>query len=329
MKPLGSFRFALALCVLYGHAFRLLEDSVPAWAASSGAIAAQLGVLMFFVVSGYIICFALEQHYAGRPLAFLANRALRIYPVHLVCYVLALLLLWKVPATEYGWVPKITRENAAFTADLFALPWATFLPNPPMWSVALELQFYAVIGLATFLPQRRAACWLLGMSASIGTLAGISAGHVHGPLFCFFALGAGLYYISSTWGVLLAGVALAATIRYMLVLTERTDIPNGPMTLTALAALALLAWLIHRRRPAGRLDIFLGGLSYPLYAVHVPLLAITAQGKQGWGWFLAIDALCVAAAIALYLGIERPVLRLRTALRRRADVWTGAKAAAG
>jgi peptidoglycan/LPS O-acetylase OafA/YrhL len=313
MKPLGTFRFVLAFAVVYAHSYSLLSKP-----PIDPGLAATLGVLMFFTISGYIICFTVERWYQDRPIAFLANRALRIYPMHVVCYTLALLILWNTPAIQFGTLPPITREGLTpfeFLKTLLIFPSSGFYMNPPIWTVLVELQFYAFIGIATFFAQRKPIYWIAGMAASILTLSGVLSYDEHRMSFAFFALGGSLVYLKSRWSWPLLAISLLAVIKHIWLIPPGGERANLIHTLVYLATFGVLLVLISRNK-AGRLDSFLGDLSYPLYACHFPALVLV--GSQGRGgpvdWLFAVSA-CIAVAIALRFIVELPVSALRARLR--------------
>jgi peptidoglycan/LPS O-acetylase OafA/YrhL len=313
VKPLGTLRFLLAFSVLYAHSYSLLRAPLL-----DPAIAATIGVLMFFTISGYIICFTIERWYQSRPVAFLANRALRIYPMHIVCYTFALLILWNTPAMTFGTLPPITREGltpSEFLKTLLIFPSSGYYLNPPMWSVLVELQFYAFMGIATFFAQRKAIYWAAGMAASILTLSGILSYDEHRMLFSFFALGGSLVYLKSRWAWPLFAISLLAVAKHIWLIPPGAERANLMQLLVYLAVFGVLLVLLIQKK-AGRIDTFLGDLSYPLYACHFPVLVLVgSQGKSGFVDWALVAASCVAVAVALRFIVEKPVSRLRSRLR--------------
>src|SRR5947209_17886730 len=60
-----------------------------------------IAVLMFFVVSGYLISNALETFYAGRVREFAVNRFLRIYPSYWFVLAATVAVMWGVYGVEH------------------------------------------------------------------------------------------------------------------------------------------------------------------------------------------------------------------------------------
>jgi peptidoglycan/LPS O-acetylase OafA/YrhL len=81
-RPFGAFRLFLASLVVLQHYLAL----APHWLARKiePFELGSLAVYVFFVASGYIISEAAHRFYSSRPIAFLANRFVRILPLAVV-----------------------------------------------------------------------------------------------------------------------------------------------------------------------------------------------------------------------------------------------------
>jgi peptidoglycan/LPS O-acetylase OafA/YrhL len=150
--PLLTLRFAACLLVLFGHYFGVVF-LIPGSGAMARHPALRLlmsspwaGVWLFFALSGYLMGkgffsgrYGLDNEGIAR---FVANRALRIFPV----YVAAVLLIGVMTA------PAIFEpRNLWMLAQTFALDYNGSLPINvigALWSVSTEFQFYL---LAPFL----------------------------------------------------------------------------------------------------------------------------------------------------------------------------------
>lgn len=73
---LGSYRLLLALFVLTSHSADFLAPFVR------GLSLGNVGVMLFFVVSGAVIAEALDVFYKTSSARFLANRFLKIFPAY-------------------------------------------------------------------------------------------------------------------------------------------------------------------------------------------------------------------------------------------------------
>src|SRR5665213_1555968 len=88
MAILSLFRFSLALMVMATH----LSAMTP---PQTGRVAVEA----FFCISGFLISMVATGRYADRPIAFAANRFLRIYPTYWLCLAVAFLIVTRFPAS--------------------------------------------------------------------------------------------------------------------------------------------------------------------------------------------------------------------------------------
>ena len=86
-----AFRLLLALIVVCNHAGWIAQET---WIGKifDNAQFGSVAVLMFFILSGYIMSEAAHTFYAGRPWHFARNRALKILPPFFGALVLSLLV---------------------------------------------------------------------------------------------------------------------------------------------------------------------------------------------------------------------------------------------
>ncbi len=305
------------------------------------------GVPLFFVVSGY--CLAAAGRRAVRigepPSRFLARRALRIFPpfgaaVVVSAAALAALPLFGSPVTSAEAAARARFATSA-PADWFPvatltagfrptgeLPWHKFqLANLAFWTLAIELQFYAVVGLAVRC-GRRFYPVLLG--ATLVSLPFVLDGAAfRGGTFLagwpVFALGVGLYRIRELgWRPRSSGVRAGATLVGLAAMAGGLTIapldPDGRPAMLGgefLFAAGLTAVLAATgratvERPAGAVLGYLGTVSYSIYLLHVPLFFLLAHpvaaiASPGGPIFLAIVAILIAAGVyPFHRFVERP-----------------------
>ena len=116
------------------------------------------GVPVFFTISGFLILWSYERN-KKQWVKFYYNRMLRIYPALLVCLLLTVCVL-----LAFG----IVNTNQLLSKNIFfwLMSQATFLqfytpdvlrsfgvgnPNGSLWTISLELQFYAIIPVLYYL----------------------------------------------------------------------------------------------------------------------------------------------------------------------------------
>jgi peptidoglycan/LPS O-acetylase OafA/YrhL len=85
-RLLGTYRALLALLVLLSHSNMWLPEWVRPLALGN------VGVFLFFILSGFVIAEALDIFYPGKPQRFLLNRFLPIYPTYWSACVVAIVI---------------------------------------------------------------------------------------------------------------------------------------------------------------------------------------------------------------------------------------------
>jgi len=309
---MGGFdylRLIAAILVIAHHA-RMLNGQSPL-VFGSGLDLGALGVGVFFVISGYLVAGSWAR--APRIPAFLAKRALRIFPgllaaLLLTAFVLGPLVTALGPA-DYLRAPATwlyVLRNLSLYDVTYALP-GVFLTAPvagivngSLWT--LRLEFTAYLGLALLAPLRRALPLALESLAAIAALAAIALHATgldgRGDLFR-------IAYLAALNGFLfLAGVSLQAT----------GTRPRAWAAVAALAFLATPAWFLALPLAVARLgELKLpklpADLSYGLYIYSFPL-------QQ---WLATQHQLTLATSLALTLPfaalswflVEKPALRLK------------------
>ncbi|MFC7386087.1 acyltransferase family protein [Sphaerisporangium rhizosphaerae] len=98
------------------------------------------GVLVFFLVSGYIIPASLERH--GDVRAFWISRAFRLYPLYLLVIGLVLAMAWRLPVRE-----AVPRDPAAAVAHATMLLDVVGVGGvaDTMWTLSYEMVFYLLV----------------------------------------------------------------------------------------------------------------------------------------------------------------------------------------
>ncbi|MER6825913.1 acyltransferase [Streptosporangium sp. NPDC000563] len=98
------------------------------------------GVLVFFLVSGYIIPVSLERH--GDVRAFWISRVFRLYPIYLLVSALVLVMAFWMPVREQ--VPRDLSSVAAHATMLLDVVGRGGLADT-MWTLSYEMVFYLVV----------------------------------------------------------------------------------------------------------------------------------------------------------------------------------------
>ncbi|MCA1630587.1 MAG: acyltransferase [Acidobacteria bacterium] len=182
IEVLDFLRGVAALAVVFHHFFRVLEPG----ALRSASFYGQLGVQVFFVISGFIIPYSLYR--GGYTLrnygTFVLKRVIRLDPPYVVTVVLIILLgvlSWYVPFQK-DQVFQVTLPQVllhfAYVNVFFGYPWLSDV----FWTLAIEFQYYLLIGLAFPLVFSRDARVRLLSFAALGSLAFV----IRPPAFIFY-----------------------------------------------------------------------------------------------------------------------------------------------
>jgi peptidoglycan/LPS O-acetylase OafA/YrhL len=314
---LGTFRFSLAIMVLFSH---MTYKVAHLFYYFSGIHA----VVTFFITSGFLIGLAIERNYVGRTGEFILNRFLRIYPTFWAVLVLTglTIALHGGPTVKGADIAAVSLKGWGPIEILRALPIVSGYPAYPIWkpmavawSLQVEVSFYIAVALLYWALN---ACYGYDATAMRGR--GVL-------LACYSALG--IYIISSStidlrfenpiayipdfvlglaisrsvlnrdsasaiWPLIGAALFLSLLGFSHIIVTggthlrlfapfssyaSRLSLNDGfnVQTLATLIIVFMVCLLIKPGLLARRIDSFLGDLTYPLYLCHFAVLATMNQ----------------------------------------------------
>lgn len=309
---IDMLRGVAAALVLLSHltTYKNPNYNIPAWLQSLG-VHGRLGVEIFFVVSGFVIPYSLHQ--AGYRLSafptFLLKRIIRIDPPYIATIALTAGLAFaaslapnfqgvKFPFTWYQ-----TLLHLGYLADICNSKWIV----PVFWTLAIEFQYYLLIGasfplLAHTKKHVRFVPYALGAGLATVTSNGIWITHW---LF-FFMLGIALYQ----YRIKLINIL---ELRFLTVACFVGASINAGIE-SAIAGLFTSIAIHYGDGVQNRILTRLGTISYSLYLIHFPVLGrtinlLTRYTQSTAGAFIVCGIaliLSVFAAIAFYFMIERP-----------------------
>jgi peptidoglycan/LPS O-acetylase OafA/YrhL len=316
---LDGLRGVAALCVLLLHTASTFGLPPP--------LHAGLAVDFFFALSGFVIAHAYDDRLrSGMSLgAFMRLRAVRLYPMILASVLLGALSVW----------PKISLlhlSGAAILLPTGLLSDAIAFPlNFALWSLFFEVvasALYGVFGARIGWRMLALVCAASGLLLGAATLAAGEISHFGVKGLAHFAMGVPRVLYPFCLGVLLyrlkasdfaprvpAWTLMAGVAALLLAPLGASGIYDALVAILVLPAVVVLG-----ARAASRADPVyraLGEISYPLYAVHVPVLVLVARGFGQGSWIGGfVGALCaVIAAWCLLKIYDEPV---RKRLSRRA-----------
>ncbi len=274
-----------------------------------------IGVEAFFVISGFVIPFALASsgytlHDYGR---FLLKRVVRLDPPYFVAITVSLLI------AIYGWFamgqgvfPFTFRQillHFGYLNVFFHYEWL----NPVFWTLAVEVEYYVLIGLCFPLLRKVRFVWLV--MAPIGlVLAFVPQFEFHVFRYLpFFFLGIAAYHVKMDRLPTPAFVLMTLTIAVV-----ASAVFGWPATIAAL----LTSWAIVFLKGAPRPLVLLGSISYSLYLLHGPIgftvssiLVRRVPGLPQVVTSLTALAASMVGAWALFRLVERPSQRLSGRIR--------------
>lgn len=342
IPSLDGFRAISILMVLYGHlcGTHRFPVSTVDYSRSLGDVA-HLGVLVFFVISGFLITSLLmsEREKTGSISLkqFYFRRVLRIFPAFYT------LILAAFVASLLGWIHLNGRDFA------FALTYSINYDAHRswqvghLWSLSIEEQFYLLWPLVLLALRERRALVVAIVAIFTAPLvrAGITwvrHGDPHSPLY-------GIIVFPEMCDYLATGCALALLRPWLLTQRRYLRLTASPWLLVTVPLILMItrfsshavvllifspvlnvciALLIesstrHDRTLAGRFlnwkpVAFIGVLSYSLYLWQQ--LFINRNSDQWVNAFPQNVAFATVAALLSYFVIERSFLGLRHRLER-------------
>ncbi|MEU1198299.1 acyltransferase [Streptomyces sp. NPDC005813] len=345
LRALDGLRLVAALMVAGYHYGGRDGEVTQAWGSSpqhqfpllhSYFAYGCLGVQVFFVISGFVICMSGW----GRTLrAFFASRASRLLPAYWAAIVIVT-AVFALPVVAYK---TVSPSDALVNLTMLQQPLGVDRVLGVCWTLWAEVRFYALFALCIVLPgasRQRVILFCAGW-----TLAAAIAQAAHEPLLDlvlmpeyapFFIGGVGLYLVhrdrrdAYAWGIV--GVSWLIGQHYAVQRLWHAPDPDFfsyrtsfgivlvvTLGYVAVAAIALgwLNWANWRWLSVA------GALTYPFYLVHEHLgwVAIQAYHRTlhipSYGTFLLTVATMLLLAWLLNRYVEEWLTpRIRTALSR-------------
>jgi peptidoglycan/LPS O-acetylase OafA/YrhL len=312
IAEIDGLRFPAIAIVVIGHlsSFFLVRGDYPAPSTLADRVAASPerfaseGVLLFFIISGFVLAlpFALAHRGGGEPVSlrsYFLRRLTRLEPPYLLTLV-GLICLEIVAASRHiagrvGTTDDILRHGAASAAYLHNMIYAApSTINPPAWSLEIEVQFYVLVPLLALVFRIRSTMIRRGTIVVSALVAiGIQAMFAAtSPRLSLSILGHAQFFLL---GFLLADLYLFGHLRSsprqlrwdlvsvvawpsLFVLWQR-----GPWATATLPFVALVAFVAAFRGRATNAAFrnswltTLGGMCYSIYLMHFELIAAFAR----------------------------------------------------
>jgi peptidoglycan/LPS O-acetylase OafA/YrhL len=352
LSSLDGLRGLAALTVFLFHGWLYTMPRPDASDRSSlGDYAAhelRLGLVAFFVLSGFLLsrpwfAAALEGRHPPDVRRYARSRIARIAPAYYAALAGSIVLLWGLSGTPGLRLPPAGELPLFFVFAQNVSPSSVMKLNPPMWSLAVEVGFYALLPaigwLAVRLPRQR-------LAQALGPLALLAVGVLYNwaiagrglgltfsktlvamlPYFAVGMLAALALYdravgpharralIGGGLAIVLADAILKATAAangadsnpYFVIVR---DLPSGLGFALIVGAVAATP---SSRILGGRVLASLGAISYGFYLWHVPiLLFMRGHGllplDPVLGTLAAVGPVLAVSALS-WIALERPII---------------------
>jgi peptidoglycan/LPS O-acetylase OafA/YrhL len=298
-------------------------------------------VVLFFVLSGYVLSAPYWQGADQSYPAFLLRRVFRLYPAFLAGCVIAhiaaeLAVHHPIPGTS-SWFNAYWQRPGGVT-DLISAALMGYGPhlnlNPALWSLIVEMRISVVFPMIIWL-MRRTGLWLLPVTTIISAICKLAQQHstlgpaadlwmTTGAQVWLFVLGAELSRRTPRIIEAMKSVpSIVSTLVFsfgLLLLIARWITPFPlPISyfLSGLGAATLIAGAAVLQSVAQPLSStisqFLGKCSYSLYLFHFPVLAGLAYALTPylplWLALALTPPIAIAIAWVSFATIERPFIR--------------------
>jgi peptidoglycan/LPS O-acetylase OafA/YrhL len=325
---LDAARALAAAAVFVQH---WLDSLSPAFARFSREVFnfGVLGVILFFLVSGYIIPVSLER--SGSLKRFWVGRVFRLYPLYLVCLGV-LLLLWKtgvreLPADFVAGLPHSLWRNATMLQEWLSVPHA----DPLFWTLGYELLFYglcSLLFLSGFQRRTLTLCWVgIGLLAVANVLLPLG---LHRPGFKIRTFWVLTFFIGTLYhrldsgalsrracaavlAALAGSVAAGAWVNFILLhqpVDPKEIAPPAYLSAWVAAYACFQALLFLRTARFPQAVVRFGEISYSVYLLQDSVLALALLAGSAWWSAAAAPVLCIALASLTYRFVEQPGIAL-------------------
>ena len=311
---LEAVRGAASIVVLLQHIVAAQFPLFEQWSRSAVDFG-RVGVVAFFVVSGYVITLSLEHQDAR---TFLVRRFFRLFPLYWIVLAAMLVVGALVPSEASTDVtPVLLLANVLMIQGITTL--ASIVPTS--WTLGIELVFYAqAFGsrLAGLLRQsvHLGYFWLaayLGLSVAAGIL-DRDLPTTPAALLYTAAFGQALYLRDHRGGrawlpLVIAGIVVIPAGAFA---AGGADAQWPPMTyaLSYLVGMALFAvFYLFRDRISGTAIVWLGGISYAVYLTHPVMYRLVELVTQNpLAIVVATISTTIVVSLLLHRFVEKPFI---------------------
>ncbi len=224
------------------------------------------GVIVFFLVSGYVITAAAENDY---PVSFFIRRVFRIYPLYIVAVLSQFYLMdGAIPAWPELW-PRLSLLGDFTHTDQVL--------NGVDWTLRIEILFYAAMTVLCFLPKRVRMTILIYSVVPIIVLCAALPAFPNSSTNTFdylnqsapFLLLGSIVYLYEAKRVPPYFLTLIAALTYANLFYRLSLLGIYNMSGSVAAGLLFCsAWLCRGKLPQSTFIVWAAGLTYSVYLFH-------------------------------------------------------------
>lgn len=305
-----------------------------------------IGVDIFFMISGFIICYATQKVETRPLLSFVIRRFFRIYPLFLFCllFVWFSYSSWK-PASEFIKSAFLLHSNYSLRAPFFG-----YNMLYPAWTISYEILFYSIflIGMAFSHKWRALITSLiiltsmlaiqLHFKSSISVSGDFSAYSVEmgafapvftmlgSPMLLEFILGMFLFFVFRTFGEIknnaIKFTMISTSVAGIYLLIHINTKLHGFTDKGLIAAFIFISMMIAEMSGAKmsfRITRFFSNISYSLYLTHSIVLSLSlmyiksigyTEYPKGFLFFALLMGTCILISYFSHIFIEKPFILL-------------------
>ncbi|MEV6950745.1 acyltransferase [Streptomyces sp. NPDC051183] len=339
LRVLDGLRILAAVVVLSAH---YLHPDI--WGSRNGelfgfaATASRygwLGVELFFMISGFVICMSAW----GRPLGgYLRSRVIRLGPAYWFCVLTtgAVLLAY---AQFYGGKHP-TPSEILTNLTMVQMPLKNPSLDPSYWTLWSEARFYLIFAFVAWkgLTYRRVMnfCWIWTVASLLAPTSGLPlletvANAPYSPLFisgiCFYLIRREGARVGEPW--ILLALSWLLMQRYMVEIATWNTRSGDKLSWAVCVAVVTAFYGVMAAVALGWLDRInwawlsvAGSMSYPLYLLHqqvgVKLMERWSDNVGAYWLLLSMTSAMLLASYLIVRFVERPgSAALKRMLERR------------
>ena len=345
IDALRAIAALLVVCLHVTQSFGDIGGTAPiggGWMATwaQGLDVGRIGVVLFFLISGFVVPSGIRMDRPAPVATFLIRRAFRIYPAYWLSIPFCAFATWWLQGLPFG--PADFLVNLTLLQEVFGFRSASGV----YWTLMVELEFYLLCVVLAVSGRLRDPRRIAGLACVLGIAHGLGAFGI----WCGLSLNRTLVFLPLHLSLMLCGTLMrlrrdgdtdvlvrrllgALIVYYVFVLPLGAVIVRGLFNNYFVAtALGLLLFLTGIRLPqlGTRLLAWLGRISYSIYLFHVPVYLplywwlsrqpddSVLRGLHMGVYLAASSVLTIAVAACVHRWVEQPGISLG---RRAVESW--------